>query len=59
MKLRDLVISTTELLYNVLSPNFHINVSVSTSSLYIARIGLPILLQPNRQNVPGNIYIAH
>ncbi len=31
---------------NVLSPNFHIPVSVS--DLYIPRIGLPILLQPNR-----------
>ncbi len=32
--------------YNVLSPNFHIDVSVS--NLYIPTIGLPILLQPNR-----------
>ncbi len=39
--------------YNVLSPNFHIHVSVS--NLYIPRLGLPILLQPNRQTDPGNI----
>jgi hypothetical protein len=39
--------------YTVLSPNFHIQVSVS--NLYIPRIGLPILLQPNRQTDPGNI----
>ncbi len=38
---------------NVLSPNFHIRVSVS--KLYIPRIGLPILLQANRQTDPGNI----
>jgi hypothetical protein len=43
--------------YNVLSLNFHIYVSVSY--LYIPRIGLPIMLQPNRQTDPGNIYIAH
>jgi hypothetical protein len=41
--------------YNVLSPNFHIHVSVS--ELYISRISLPILLQPNRQTDPGNIYV--
>ncbi len=35
--------------YNVLSPNFHIHVSVS--NLYIARIGLPILLQPTLLSV--------
>ncbi len=40
-------------IYNVLSPNFHIHVSVS--DLYIPRIGLPILLLPNRQTDPGNI----
>ncbi len=40
--------------YNVLSPNFHIHKSVS--DLYIPRISLPILLQPNRQTDPGNIY---
>jgi hypothetical protein len=39
--------------YNVLSPNFHIHVSVS--DLYIPRIGLPILLQPIRQTDHGNI----
>ncbi len=38
---------------NVLAPNFHIHVSVS--DLYIPRIGLRILLQPNRQTDPGNI----
>jgi hypothetical protein len=38
---------------NVLAPNFHIHVSVS--NLYISRIGLRILLQPNRQTDPGNI----
>jgi hypothetical protein len=27
--------------------------------LYIPRIGLPILLQPNRQTDPENIQIAH
>jgi hypothetical protein len=43
--------------FNVLSPNFHIHVSVY--DLYILRIGLPILLQPNRQTDPGNISIAH
>ncbi len=29
------------------------------SDLYIPRIGLPILLQPNRQIDPMNIKIAH
>jgi hypothetical protein len=38
---------------NNLSPNFHIHVPVS--DLYVSRIGLPILLQPNRQTDPGNI----
>jgi hypothetical protein len=38
--------------YNVLSPNFHIHVSVS--ELYIPRIDLPVLLQPNRQTDRGN-----
>ncbi len=33
--------------YNVLSSKFHIHVSVS--NLFIPRIALPILLQPNRQ----------
>ncbi len=33
--------------HNVLSPNFHFHVSVSY--LHILMIGLPILLQPNRQ----------
>ena len=39
--------------YYELSPNVYIYVSVSDS--YIFRIGLPILLQPNRQTDPGNI----
>jgi hypothetical protein len=43
--------------YNVQSPNFHLHVSVS--DLYIPRIGLLILLQPNMQTDPGNIKIAH
>jgi hypothetical protein len=42
--------------FNVLSPNFHTHVSVS--DLYIPRIGLPILLQPNRQTGPENVKIA-
>ncbi len=41
----------------VMSISFHIHVSMS--DLYIPRIGLPILLQPNRQTAPGNILIAH
>ncbi len=41
----------------VLSPNFHIHVSVS--NLYIPRIGLHIFLQQNKQTVRGNIKIAH
>jgi hypothetical protein len=36
-----------------LSPNFHINVSVS--HMYIPRIGPHISLQQNRQTDPGNI----
>ncbi len=36
-----------------LSPNFHIQVSVS--DLYIHRIGPHIWLQQNRQTDPGNI----
>jgi hypothetical protein len=44
MKLRGLDISKTELYWS--ASNFHINVSVS--NLYIPRIDLPILLQPNR-----------
>jgi hypothetical protein len=50
MKLRGLVISKTEF-QNVLSPNFDIHESVS--DLYIPRICLTILLQPNRQTDPG------
>ncbi len=38
----------------IIYPNVHINVSVS--DLYIPRICLTILLQPNRQRNPGNIY---
>jgi hypothetical protein len=41
MKLRGLI------------PNSYIHVSVS--DLYDPRIGLPNLLQPNRQTDPGNI----
>jgi hypothetical protein len=37
----------------VLSPNFHIHVSVS--DLYIPMIGLPIFLQENMWTDPGNI----
>jgi hypothetical protein len=51
MKLLGLVISTTELYNNVLSPNFNIHVSVT---IYFPRIGLPIWLQ-KRQTDPGNI----
>jgi hypothetical protein len=36
-------------------PNFHIHVSVS--DLYIPRINLLILPQPNRQTDPWNIYM--
>jgi hypothetical protein len=43
--------------YKVLAPSF--NIYVSVSDLYIPRIGLPILLQPNRQTDPGNILMAH
>ncbi len=43
--------------YIDLSPNFHVHVSVS--DLNIPRIGLPILLLPNRQTDPGNILITH
>jgi hypothetical protein len=50
MKLLDLVLSKTQLQYNVLYPNFHIH--VSWSDLYISTIGLP---RTNR----GNILIAH
>jgi hypothetical protein len=53
MKLCCLVISKTELQYNVQSPSFHIH--VSESNLYIPRIGLSILLQPKRQTDPGNM----
>jgi hypothetical protein len=49
MKMHGLFISKAELLYNVLSHNFHIHVS----NFYIPRITLPILLQPNRQTDPG------
>ncbi len=39
--------------YNVMSQNFHMHVSMS--DLYIPGIGLPILLQTNRQTDPKNI----
>ncbi len=39
----------------VLSPNFHIHVSVS--DLYILTMGPPIFLQQNRQTDRGNTYI--
>ena len=42
--------------FNVMSPNFHIHVSVI--DLNIPRICLPILLQPNRQTDPGNM-VSH
>jgi hypothetical protein len=51
MKVRALLFPKQN--YNVLSPNFHIH--VSASDLYIPRIGLPSLMQPNRQTDPGNI----
>ncbi len=42
----------------ILSPNFHIHVSVS--DFYIPTIGLPFLLQENMWTDPGNINeIAH
>ncbi len=44
-------------MYNVLSPNSYTNISVR--DLYISRIGLSILLQPNLWTDPGNIKIAH
>ncbi len=44
-----------KLLYNVLSPNFHIHVSVS--NLYIHRIDLPILLQNIGRQIPGHTYM--
>jgi hypothetical protein len=40
--------------YNVLSPSFPFHASVG--DLYIPRIVLHILLQPNRQTDPGNTY---
>jgi hypothetical protein len=51
MKLRGLIFYRNDL--NILSPNFHIHVSVN--NLYIPRIDLTILLQPNRQTDPVNI----
>ncbi len=36
--------------FKVMPPNFHVHVSVS--DLYIPRIGLSILLQPNRHPDP-------
>ena len=40
---------------HLLSPNFHIHVSVS--DLYISRIGPHIWLQQNRQTNPGNVLV--
>ncbi len=37
-----LVFPKQNYLYDVLSPNFHIHVSVSDLGVYIPRIGLPI-----------------
>jgi hypothetical protein len=54
-KLRGLIVSKHK--YNVLSPNFHIHVSVS--NFYIPRIGLSIMQQPNMPTDPGNKEIAH
>jgi hypothetical protein len=34
---------------------FCLYIHVSVSDLYIPRIGLPILLQPNRQTDPGYV----
>jgi hypothetical protein len=42
---------------NVLSPIPYAH--ISARDLYIARIGLSILLQPNMWTDPGNIKIAH
>jgi hypothetical protein len=50
MKLRFLVISKQN--YKVLSPYFHIHVSLS--DLYTPRIRLPVFLQTNKQTGPGN-----
>ncbi len=52
MKLRAVSLFTKQNC-NVLSPRFHINVSVR--DLYVPSIDLPVLLQPNRQTDPGNI----
>jgi hypothetical protein len=43
--------------YNVLSPNSYTHISVR--DLYISRIGLSILLQPNIWTDPWNISIVH
>ncbi len=43
--------------YKVLPPNFYIHISVS--DLYISSISLPLLLQPNRQTDPRNLWISH
>jgi hypothetical protein len=53
MKLRGLVISKTELQYNDLSPQ--LPDSCICERFNNSRIGLPILLHPNRQTDPGNI----
>jgi hypothetical protein len=53
----ETVISKTEYSNNVLFPSSYTHISVR--DLYISRISLPILLQGNMWNDPGNIYIAH
>jgi hypothetical protein len=53
LKMRGLVIHRTELKYSVSE------FPVSESDLYIPRIDLAILLQPNRQTGSGNIKIAY
>jgi hypothetical protein len=53
MKLLSLALLFPKQNYNVLSPNFLIHVFVS--DLYVPRIGLPSLLQRNRQTDPGNM----
>jgi hypothetical protein len=56
-KLCSLLISTTDLCGNVLSPNSYTHMFVR--DLYISRMGLSNLLQQNMWTYPVNIYIAH
>ena len=49
MRLCSLLISRQN--YNILSPNSYIHISVT--DLYISRVGLSILLQPNMWTDPG------